>query len=54
MNKNTVTIVSIVSILILEGLAIFKGMDGVALAAGVGAIAGLGGFRLGKILKGGD
>ena len=53
MNKNTVTVISIVGIVILEGIAIFKGMDGVALAAGVGAIA-LGGFRLGKILKGGD
>jgi len=49
-----VTVVSILGIVILEGIALWKGVDGVALSAGVAAIAGLGGFRLGKILKGGS
>jgi len=51
--KNVVAVVAIAGIVILEAIAIAKGIDGKVLAAGVGCIAGLGGFTLGKILKGG-
>ncbi len=51
MNNQVVAVVSIVGIIILEGLALLKGMNGTGLAAAVGAIASLGGFTMGKILK---
>ena len=51
MSKYIVTVVAIIGIVILEGIAVYKGMNGVSLAAAVGAIAGLGGFTIGKILK---
>jgi len=53
-NKNMVAVVAIVGIVILEAFAIAEGVNGTALAAGVGCIAGLGGFTIGKILKGGS
>lgn len=43
------TIVSIVCITILLAIALLKGIDGYALAAGVAVIGGLGGFVAGKI-----
>ena len=49
-----VAVVAIAGIVILEAVAIYKGINGTALAAGVAAIAGLGGFTIGKILKGGS
>lgn len=48
MNK---VIVAIISITILEGLAIWQGINGAGLAGAIGAITGLGGFALGKHTK---
>ena len=53
MSKNVVAVVAIAGIVILEAIAIWKGIDGKALAVGLACVAGLGGFTLGKILKGG-
>lgn len=47
----TKTIIAIIVIGILEVIALAKGIDGAALAAGVAAIAGLGGYQLGKSQK---
>lgn len=51
MNKYIVSIVAIAGIVIIEVIAIWKEVNGTALAAGIGAIASLGGFTLGKILN---
>ena len=45
------TIIAITAIVILEGLAIWKGMDGALLGVAIGAIAGLGGYTLGTAKK---
>lgn len=46
MNKTTV--IAIIAICVLEGVAIFKGINGAALAGALTLIAGLGGYELGK------
>ena len=45
MNK---AIIAILAITIIETLAIFRGIDGALLAAAIAAIAGLGGYQIGK------
>lgn len=45
------TITAIICITILLAIALFRGIDGVALASGVAVIAGLGGFVAGKVKK---
>lgn len=45
------TIVAIIAITILLVTALLTGIDGVLLAAGVAALAGLGGYETGKHLK---
>lgn len=45
------TIVAIVCITILLTVAMLKGFNGLALAGGLGLIAGLGGFAIGKTVK---
>ena len=50
MSKNWVTFTAIVSITILEGLAICYGIDGKILSGVIGVIAGLGGFIVGRKL----
>jgi len=45
------TIVAIIAITILEGLAIFKGINGAVFGIGIAAIAGLGGFAIGRFKR---
>lgn len=45
------TIIAIIAIAILAGVAIFKDMNGVILSLAVAAIAGLGGYELGTHRK---
>ncbi len=45
------TIVAIAAIVILEGLAIWRGIDGALVGVAIGAIAGLGGYALGTTKK---
>lgn len=42
------TIVATICIAILLALALWRGIDGALLSAGIAAIAGLGGYALGK------
>lgn len=53
MNKRpvAVTITAIVAITVLEIVALLKGIDGTLMATVVAAIAGLGGYTLGQVLK---
>jgi hypothetical protein len=52
MNKNIIpTITSIISLTILEGIALYKGVDGQLLSLVVAVIAGLGGFHISKLIK---
>lgn len=46
-----VTITAIVAITVLEAIALFKGIDGTLMATVVAAIAGLGGYTLGQVMK---
>lgn len=41
------TTIAIIAILILEGLAIWRNIDGALLGLAIAAIAGLGGFEIG-------
>lgn len=45
------TIVAIVAIVILEGIAIWKGIDGALLGIAIASIAGLGGYIAGTAKK---
>ena len=45
------TIVAIVCVAILLGIALLRGIDGAALASGIAVIAGLGGYAAGKVMK---
>jgi len=45
------SISAIIALLILELIALIKGLNGALLSIGVGAIAGLGGFAIGKGTK---
>lgn len=45
------TIVAIIAIALLLGLAIWKDIDGSLLAGGLALIAGLGGYAAGKLKK---
>lgn len=46
-----VAVTAIVMLALLEGFALYKGVDGLILATVVGAIAGIAGFTLPSILK---
>ena len=48
MSKHYVTIAAILSIAVIEGLAILQGINGVILSSAIGVLAGLGGFIAGK------
>lgn len=48
MNKTAVTISAIVCVAGLAALALFKGINGALLTSAMTAIAGLGGYTLGK------
>lgn len=45
------TIVAIICVSILAGVALFKGIDGALLASALTLIAGLGGYAAGKAKK---
>ncbi|MBA7587006.1 hypothetical protein ES708_29016 [subsurface metagenome] len=47
MNKTTV--IAIIAICVLEGVALARGIDGAALSGALALIAGLGGYTLGKV-----
>lgn len=49
MSKHYVTIAAILSITVLEGLAIMQGINGIILSSTIGVIAGLAGFIVGKV-----
>ncbi len=46
MNKTTV--IAIIAICVLEGVALAKGVNGAALSGALAMIAGLGGYEIGK------
>jgi len=50
-SKHYVTITAILSITVLEGLAILQGINGIILSSTIGVIAGLAGFLAGKKSK---
>lgn len=45
------TIVSLICITIILGLAIYKDIDGVLLAGGLALLAGLGGYAIHRVTK---
>lgn len=45
------TSIAIISIAVLEIVAIIKGLNGILLASAIAVIAGLGGFYIGKTKK---
>lgn len=45
-----IIVLAIIAIAILEGLAIWKGLDGKMFAGAIGAICALGGVEIGRIL----
>lgn len=45
------TIIAILCIFVLEIIALEKHVDGIALSVSIGAIAGLGGYSVGEIIK---
>jgi len=45
------TLVAIIAIALLEGLALWQGINGTGLSIAVAAIAGLGGFAARKVKK---
>lgn len=48
---NAVTYTAIACITGIEILAMYNGMNGIALSTSIAAICGLGGFHLGRILR---
>ena len=47
-DPNLIKIVSIIGIVVLMGIALFKGIDGALLASGFAFIAGIAGYEIGK------
>ena len=45
---NKITLIAIISISVLEGIALAKGINGAALSSALAMIAGLGGYTLGR------
>ncbi|MBA7644311.1 hypothetical protein ES703_52053 [subsurface metagenome] len=43
------TIVAIIAIALIEGFAIYQGINGIMLSVAIAAIAGLGGYQLKKL-----
>ena len=50
-NKTIITLIAILAITTLETIALYKGINGALLSLAFTAIAGLGGFILGKTSK---
>jgi len=53
-DKTLITIIAIISIVILEAIALIQGIDGQIFATVIGVIAGLGGYTIGKKVSGGE
>jgi hypothetical protein len=49
-DETKLSIIAIIAILILEGLAIYKGMDGTLLAGVIAIVAGLAGYESHKAI----
>jgi hypothetical protein len=49
-DETIITIIAIIAILILEGLAVFRGMDGTLLAGVIAIVAGLAGYESHKAI----
>ena len=47
-DKTLITIIAIISVVILEIVALIKGIDGQIFATVISVIAGLGGYTIGK------
>lgn len=47
----TKVLVAILSIAVLEGIALWQGMNGAIFGVAIAAIAGLGGFTIGHVTK---
>jgi hypothetical protein len=48
LTSNHIKVLSVLSLVLLEGLAIFKGQDGAYFGLVISACAGLGGYELGS------
>ena len=53
-DKTLITIIAIISIVILEAIALIQGIDGQIFATVISVIAGLGGYTIGKKVSSGD
>jgi len=53
-DKTLITITTIISIVILEIIALLQGIDGQIFATVISVLAGLGGYTIGKKVSGGD
>jgi len=53
-DKTLITIIAIISIVILEAIALIMGIDGQIFATVISVIAGLGGYTVGRKISGGE
>jgi len=53
-DKTLITITTIISIVILEIIALLQGIDGQIFATIISVLAALGGYTIGKKVSGGD
>jgi len=53
-DKTLITITAIISIVILEIVAMIKGIDGQIFATVISVLAGLGGYTVGRKISGGE
>ena len=53
-DKTLITIIAIISIVILEAIALVQGIDGQIFATVISMIAGLGGYTIGRKISGGE
>jgi len=53
-DKTLITIIAIISIAVLEVIALLKGIDGQIFATVISIIAGLGGYTIGRKISGDD
>ena len=53
-DKTLITIIAIISIVILEAIALLQGIDGQIFATVISIIAGLGGYKIGRKISGGE
>jgi len=51
MSKAIVPLAAVICIAVIEAIALAQGIDGTMLAMSIGAIAGLGGYHIRKIIR---